>query len=198
MNVHIPPGGKVPPVRPIKPAPAIVDPAPHTSFIGRPRATRPLSVASRSLTKAMSLAPWSRLKLSMVKSRKSESPGGTGSPEKNPARLSCSTVTASTALAFPVMRGVGSENISGSVVLPSAPALLAVTSTLAAQLAPPFRMNREKKISVAPGCAVSGGPNVVSQVVPEFAGLATTIPCGNTFRNVRPCSGVVGSEFSIA
>ena len=197
MKLHAPWAGKLPPVRLIELVPEIVDPAPHTSFIGRPSAARPPSVASRSLTKAMSLAAWSRLRLLMVKSRESDSPGGIGSPEKNPLRLSCSTVTSSTALAFPVERLPPSKNISGSVVFPIAPATLAVTSTLVIQLASPVRMPTKKKISLAPGCAVIGGPSVVSQVLFTFVGLATTIPAGNTFRNDRLCNGVVGRVFSI-
>jgi hypothetical protein len=196
-NVQVPPAGKLPPLKLIKPVPESVEPDPHTSFIGRPTATRPVSAASRLLSNLMALAPWSRLRLLIAKSSESVAPGGTGSPEKNPLKFSGSTLTSSTALAFPLSWLPGASNESGVVVLPMTPAMLVVTSTLAVQLAPPLITNRMKLISLPPASAVRGGPNVVSQVVLTLGGVATTIPAGSTFRKNRFCSEVDGNLFVI-
>jgi hypothetical protein len=73
LNVHVPPGKRLPPVRLRNDVPAIVDPAPH-GVGGRPVATSPESVSFRLSVKERLLTVSVELRFSIVNVRETVPP----------------------------------------------------------------------------------------------------------------------------
>ena len=188
LMVQEPSGARVPPVKPmvVPPTPETEPPQSLDSRLSKVRPARAGTRVVRSSVKATPVAEKLRSKLSIVNSRVTVPPGGTGSSVNDFWMARLVTVTSRVALARPAETKSAS---SSPETLSSAPAPVAVTSTTTVQVAPIGRTSKPGKrveplassaMTLVPGTAVSVvlGALALMQSVEALAGSATTIPTG--------------------
>src|SRR5690606_6634506 len=158
-NSQVSPPGRLPLDSVSSDVPLIVEPAPQTSFSGKPTATRPLNVPSSSSVKLIPVACSLRSKLPILKRSVAVPPGGTGSSRNDFCRWRMSASACRVATATPEdTNGPPGLAVSSPLILSSCPRPYGTTSTETVQVvlagSNPLRMLTEEP----PGSAVKVAP----------------------------------------